>query len=262
MGIFGKIKDALFDTAEIEVPVKEERTHKSLKDLESELDEEDTRKDFKEHNREVEDVEKDLYKADSTFSFPIAFDEEIEETRVNKNNNPSFFDFDRKKKEKKPEYPKYEAKTKTEPFRPSPIISPVYGIIETKYQTELDEKKKVKEPKKQLDYDEVRSKAFITTVVEETVVKPDPEKFYNTEEMKVTRSFDEDILDEIEEPTIPKDLSATEALRTFDELTDIEEELTDIVNEPVKEEHDDDTLETDLFNLIDSMYEKRGEDEE
>lgn len=79
------------------------------------------------------------------------------------------------------------------------------------------------------------------------------------EEKDVSDLILKDIDEEEEKREERKELDDMEKTSTLKILDDIEKELNDV--EPVaKKENLDNTLESDLFNLIDSMYEK-GEDE-
>lgn len=160
---------------------------------------------------------------------------------------PIFFDdayfkeLEQPKQEVKSSYLKEQVKTKEERkiFKPTPIISPVYGVLDKNYN-----KEDIKPKRTQKDYDtsfsvtidEVRKKAFGT-------LEDDLEKtlfgrnsiLFNEEENKEEDFFDE-LLDE-------------------DIVNIVEDEMKDI--NIVEEEMDNGHLkESELFDLIDSMYEK------
>ena len=135
-----------------------------------------------------------------------------------------------------------EQKPKT--FKPSPIISPVYGILDKNYKVDDIETKKVipttvyyenHEP----TIDEVRKKAYGTLEddIETTLFgKEEPEKKYNDD-------FEDKVIeDEEKESTLEDD---------FDLSDDILNSYED--DEQTKDENISDS---DLFDLIDSMYEK------
>ena len=70
-----------------------------------------------------------------------------------------------KKIEKKYDLGRYERVEKTEvverkKFKPSPIISPVYGILNEDYKPEDIKEKKVDNKDKTIDFNSVRKKAF------------------------------------------------------------------------------------------------------
>ncbi len=215
--------------------------------------------------------ERDLFKNDNSFPF-LDFDEKEFEEAMPKNDIPkpkattNVIEYEKKKKiEKKYDYGRLERTEKTEvverkKFKPSPIISPVFGVLNEDYKpSDIVDKT---DSKNTLDFNSVRKKAFgdvekvdvpKETYYEETVTvklkEPEEEK---EEKVKTIDKLLEDTAD-VTIDTKDEDIS---------EYNNIEEELEDI--SPVvdkKEEEvndvDDDTLENDLFDLIDSMYEKR-----
>ncbi len=211
------------------------------------------------------------------------------------------------------------------PFTPSPVISPVYGILDKNYtKDDIKDKKdgikreRVNKPKKAkieetpieemlpkeivpVDIDSVRQKAYgeleemeNTIAKEEALEKKTPivEEPINEVE-KVVNNIEDEIEDvdidntnvypteaskpveekqTTEEKKQPKVLDEMEKTSTLQILDDIEKELNSIKpiseEEEIKEDEDikekiekSETLENDLFNLIDSMYEE-GEEEE
>ena len=187
--------------------------------------------------------------------------------------------------------------TEKKPFVVTPIISPVYGIIDKNYKPEeIVEKKPVQ-------IDQVRERMFGPVSYNDEAI-PEPTKYEESnetlteklikenerikekEELEPISEFDEIVEEEptvevknenvVEEsyPTSPSlDISdlISEAesddydTKSYDEdyfkaEPEYEDEKTEefkIEAEPRKEEvkeHLDDTIETDLFNLIDSMY--------
>ncbi len=216
------------------------------------------------------------------------------------------------------------------PFTPSPVISPVYGILDKNYTKDDIKDKKgglkrekvvkpivkkeepsvevkaennethVEEKTSKINIDSVRKKAYgelenIEKTIEQAtrefeekqkkeeeqlrkVEKPEPTKVVTEEEKvetaeKVDKVVEEIIPEKVEKndrvkPQILDDVEKTSTLQILD---DIEKELNSIKpiskeeeekeNKEAKEKSLDDTLENDLFNLIDSMYEE-GEDED
>ncbi len=117
-----------------------------------------------------------------------------------------------------------EKKEEKKVFKPTPIISPVYGVLDKNYHKE-DIKQKNNSSNtayyssKDVSIDDIRKKAYGTL----------------EDDLEVTL-FGEPKVEENE----------TEEIDMFDELMD---DKSDSSNE-----------ESDLFNLIDSMYEKEGDD--
>lgn len=152
-------------------------------------------------------------------------------------------------------------------FEPSPIISPVYGILDKNYKKEDIVNKKEEfahsyySATKEITVDEVRKKAFGT-------LEDEIDQNLNRDEEKT--SVDEntlagDIFEEMDnkEDVVSIDNSEEEIqLGNVDLKLPIEEDEI-IKKTTVKEEiTDDDPIDdSDLFNLIDSMYERREEEE-
>lgn len=181
--------------------------------------------------------------------------------------------------------------TKEKPtFKPTPIISPIYGILDKNYsKDDIVERKEKKVKENHTDkFDEVRNKAYgnLENDLEETIYRPTSKNKNIDEEI--------DLFDELEsEQNIKKDTSkkiesvdkldkTAELTRTVNEQEKNIKELEEITMDLTKEldnlllkresysqkkekvEHsskeDDELLtENELFNLIDSMYEEGRE---
>ncbi len=305
MGLLNKLKNAIFEEEEIEInePVEEIMKEKEAPRVVKKK--EPIKMSF---NSEEEDLisDRELFKAEPTFNFP-AFDErefEVEkkekvkeEVPVKKEvekplevktrtTAPSVLDMERGKKEAKPKETKrnYDYKearkaketkrNESKRFIPSPVISPVYGVLDKNYKKEdivvkLDEKK--------LDVDSVRKKAFGTLEDDiEKTLNTSKREFYKKE--KVNIDFPEekkldDLLESVSEEVIP--VQEKEETKHHDSSFNIEEEsiryrkerkselerLDRPNNKTVEEKLEDETLENDLFDLIDSMYETREDGE-
>lgn len=285
MGIFGKIKNIFYDEEIVEVPEEKKEERPKIEEVTIPKKEEVN----------VETVkpiytERELFKTESTFKFPILDDEEEEpiktrsrvnalelektrkettretrnESRVDNRFNNTYNGNTRKEVEK----PK-EEKT----FKPSPIISPVYGILDNNYtKEELKERqKKYEEPKEhktsEMNYDTVRRKAYGTLEEElESTISTIGNKHeeLNKEIESVSDTLErnsksiEDLLNEIEGN---KSTTIGEIEELIKDKIEEEENITykdsDITS---KEDLEDKTLEHDLFNLIDSMYEEKEGD--
>ena len=290
MKLMKRIKDILFDEEEVEIPVIEESTKKERKLIDNE-EKIDSITEIKMPDDDFSD--KENLKSELTFPFPIEFDEdELERTKPietfrqsqrNEEHNEqksirdnynSYSRYD-VKKEERPRRPEREIKdyssylkTKEEKkqFKPTPIISPVYGVLDQNYKKEdlivKDEIKRKPSNKAKLDLDEIRKKAYGTeTKLPEEVVEVE-----ETKELEIIE--DEDIfidpnktIGELieEESIIFNDLDNTkeEELPQV-ELSDLIKEKEDIEKKLDTQVEDDDD-ETDLFSLIDSMYEENNE---
>ena len=190
-----------------------------------------------------------------------------------------------KKPEKRIEYPRYERIERPEEkkkFKPSPIISPVYGILDKDYTKEdiISKKKDDDIPRrKDLSIESVRKKAFgdLEDEIEKTITKPREEFFEEVKEeleevveKEVVREEKRDIEDLLkdsahEEIIIPDEDDFTSNIDDIEmelEKLDEEEEFLEQLDKEEKVLEEDDTLEQDLFELIDSMYDDRKEDAE
>ena len=223
------------------------------------------------------------------------------------------------------------------PFTPSPVISPVYGILDKNYTKDdiVDKKGGLKrervvkpivkneeeiqlpvqkeEPVFEVDIDSVRKKAYgeledfektladfdipelkeeviesaiIEEIKEEPSIEDQLEEKFEVKDLVAEMIAEENELDEViekvteikedvkkssKEKTKPQMLDELEKTSTLQILDDIEKELNSIkpisnkidIDEDISDEalKNNDTLENDLFNLIDSMYEEGEEDE-
>lgn len=274
MGLFDKIKNALFEEEEIEIePNEEENSVKEEKEIVSK----------KEDTNENLNNDRELFKVDNTFNFP-EFDEDefeinyeppkVKEKEPKQLPKEKVFEYEKKVKIRRENPNRNDRITKTtevtkKAFKPSPIISPVYGILDKNYSKDdiITVEKSVK-VKSNIDVDMVRKKAFGTLEedLEKTLSEP-VEDFYNEN----TKSIDEllnDTIDDTIEITYDSEEKYTPVTEepTQDIEDALDEELKDTKELPLKkeelteEELENNTLENDLFDLIDSMYDNK-EDE-
>lgn len=283
MGLMNKLKNILFEEEEVEIPVIDKKSKKvpervpAYREMpQKEAIKEDTYADLfenlnqpvleetkKEEVKKVESVstpvsDRELFSHERTFNFP-AFDEEEFENMAPKVRNTNVLEHEKKTSLKKQEYKvsekKEEEKTK---FRPSPIISPVYGILDKNYTPDEITSRNNSNNSKILDVDSVRKKAFgVMEEVKEVPVNTDEN---NTEEkileenLEKSRTIDELLKD-----------SSDEVIPISEENEDLQEEVIEEKAQNIEPKHEenleDDTLENDLFDLIDSMYENREDGE-
>lgn len=253
VGVFKKLKDVLFDVEEDELPViikKQEKPEKEIKI--PKYQEENTIKEIKIPKEEV--PERELMKSESTFNFPLEFDEQP----ITRSSRKFDFEDEPVRKPEPRSFSKvFNEETKSEKnknfFKPTPIISPVYGILDQNYSKD-DVIVKTDIGVKGPDLDEVRRKAYGISSKKETNKK---EEIKPVAEEEALKTLDEILMEE--EKTVTK---VTEK-RTVKSPVIEDDELPD---EPYSDEnldHNiDNTIETDLFNLIDSMYEDKKESEE
>ena len=316
MKLLDKVKGILFDEEEIEIP---EIKSEPKKEVKKEVVEENPIKEIKIPKDDFKDTE---YRSESTFTFPIDFEDDevivkeevkpkIEEKKIKRPEKRDYSDFLSRKEEKKH-------------FKPTPIISPVYGVLDQNYKKEdVVVKKDILRRPNELSLEEVRKRAFGSLEDDidaknscETNCELVPYNFvkYNlssdstslktnltvTKELKIedkvevkkevnepvekpvdktktigelieedSMSLDIPKIDSIEETQdeynkdVPNDIVPTNSI---EDLLSRHEE-SDIVNDKktnndVLEDNklnDIDDDEADLFSLIDSMYEEKGE---
>ena len=252
MGVFKKLKDVLFDIEEEEIPVitkttEEKKVVSSEKENKIKV-EENTIKEIKIPKEELPEKEI-VKKPEPKFNFPL----DMEDKPVSRASRS--FDFsepDPKAHEPKDysrilrEEPKKDAH---KPFKPTPVISPVYGILDQNYSKD-DIIVKTDIGVKGPDLDEVRKKAY---GLEKKEAKKRPEP-------KIEPAV---IIEDDPIKTLDEILMAEEQEQLNRDLQDaviMEEEIE--IPAKTEAEKNEDTLETDLFNLIDSMYEDKEEGEE
>ena len=301
MGLVSKLKNILFEEEEVEIPVIEKKEKKP--EVVREYKELPKKEEVKVTNyQNYDDIapaiheekrleekarvsnnnvvsEREIFKSEKTFNFP-AFDEEEFDSFVPKKRATNVLEHERKKQEKKTEVkPDYRRDYKrveevkdvreVKKFRPSPIISPVYGILDKNYTPDEITTRTEVVTTRSLDVDSVRKKAFGTKEEKEAIKNKEKEEEILMdksleERLEKARTIDEllkDSSDEVIDIPASIDEEIDESFPSIDRL-DEEEIVKPVkkVNTQEKKIEEDDTLENDLFDLIDSMYENREED--
>ena len=304
MGLLDKLKNLFTDEEEIieeeEVDVEEteeveEEENKLPTFMREKIEKEEKQINILEEKAREE--EKELSDRNLTnnnsFKFPIAFEDKDFEIS-------SYSDQNVIKKEKTIEVKKTVSelytkksdnkKDKKPAFKATPIISPVYGILDKNYKKEEVKAKKesdyeIKRPSKKIDFETVRMKAF-GTLSDEITDNLDFNSFNNIKEASEVEVCSEDELfkDIIDsEKTSETIASAEENYFDFgveyevnkdrenekdevkivnhneEEVTSEKIEVKDSNNKEENDNNNDVELTDDLFNLIDSMYEERDD---
>lgn len=283
MGLIGKLKNIFYDEEIVEV--KEEPTVREEKKEEIRKPRIEEIQVQKEEKIENTYSERELFKSEPTFKFPVIDEDDDEPVQTRSRVNT--IDLDRREPAKRPERVTERINEIHKPsinttinkerntektFTPSPVISPVYGILDKNY-TKEEIKEKIETSKRpsesEFNYDYVRRKAYGTLEdeLENTLTKLNNEvdKKVKEEPKDDNSKSIEELLTEIEENA---NISVGELEEKIKDEYELEEESTaeQEEKEEIKMENDlsldadDKTLEHDLFNLIDSMYEdKEGE---
>lgn len=277
MGVFSKLKNIFYDEEYIDEPEAEIKkvdkvVKKEVEEAKPRVEEiKITREEPKreEIKRVVEEPkssndfsERELFRSERTFNFTeFDDDEELPPRRNVLSPEPKVAKRVEVQKPAIPEQPKI--------FKPSPVISPIYGILDKDYKKDEVVSKTVREEKivikdSATTYDTVRRKAYGTLEDEledtlNSMNKLTPEAISN-EVNKIDESVNEldkktnkieDLISKIESTT--SDISVGE-LEDKMEL----EHFDDEDDEPVSDKTmTNSTLEHDLFNLIDSMYDDK-----
>ncbi len=318
MSLVKKIKDILFEVEEddnvnenvdvIKIKDESENTNNNVKVEET--------RDFKEEKiekREPVPSERELFKLDNnTFTFPDFDEEEFQSNYPSNNNensiekvtpkentllkentplrqNNNVLEFERKKNlEKRNEYAKYERqernldknidKVEKKKFKPSPIISPVFGVLNKDYKSSdiVD-----RTDTTNIDVDYVRKKAFepvkkekiempkISDFTEESISEPVVTFFEERDEINLNN--DNKPLDNqeknsrtidslLEEASDEINLEDTLEIPVSNNLEVIEEELEKI-SEEEKQKDADENLNDEFSKNLDSAIDKSLSDE-
>ncbi len=273
MGILNKFKNMFTEEIEeeidepvkkemisVEIPSPIERERKTIKEKE----EKPTPKvDRIVENREIRPSKKDVSptrtrenttsprreevlskpKEEEKFTFPVFFDDDDFDTldkKVEKKEERKVEPYGGKKKEIKKE-------DTSKKFKPTPIISPIYGVLDKNYKKE-DITNKINKTSssrshKEMTIDDLRKKAYGTLeddlesgLLNDTAYDKPAVFREETDMFDDLSMFEDDFL------TPPYE---TRSANTEENM--VKQEL---------EKNVDEKAETDLFNLIDSMYEK------
>ena len=294
MGLLNKIKGILFEEVEedevVSTPKSEEKKPIAEKIEPQRKVEEPVEKSVPKVTAPVKETktenlnERDLFKSDNISPF-FDFDEEefSNMSRVQKPKTTNVMEFERKKRvEKRYDMGNFSKIERTEvvekkKFKPSPIISPVYGILNEDYKPEDIKSKTDNVVNTGLDFNSVRKKAF----GEETLGEPEATYYEESVTVKVKENEEEkqqkvktidELLEDTSDVTIDvdeknsvedkNDIEATNEVADYERIDKDLEEVTaksDVNKTEMRKVEDDDTLENDLFDLIDSMYDNREE---
>lgn len=301
MGLFGKIKNIFYDEEIVDVPEEPKSVEKpKIEEVKVEKKVEPIKRETPVINTTPTYSEREIFTRETTntFKFPMLDEEEVKPARTRVNALESARMEKKKEETEKARTDKYKdlfkenTTTSSKPdriFKPSPVISPVYGVLDKNYTREeiIERQENITRTTnpKDMNYDAVRRKAYGTLEdeLESTLSKLSEPEIHEKVEKPVTKEEEksiEDLLNEIEgnrnmsigdiEEKIKdkmeeeqESISDDEFLKEFMARTSKKEEETIKEEKATTKEEDvdaDKTLEHDLFNLIDSMYEdKEGE---
>lgn len=292
-----KMKSFFFDEEDDELEVKKiskkpklEKKKEIEVDFDIEIEAEDEKNDDIQEVEELffdEEPEEETYeeikprsqKIESSFSFPDFDDDDF--MVAPRKSEPVISIID-----PEPKTNLYQgSKRKDEPkkFKPSPIISPIYGLIDTEGNTVHKESDAIESKyyKEEATFDEVRKKVYgafeenfdntIKRLSTKTIEEAEKEMEEELSKEKVSsKVVEEDPIvaskanDELDEEIVPN-INFKEIDVDFERTKDYSRVKNKLEKEEIKndfdDDDDDDTKEQDLFNLIDSMYQKEGNEE-
>ncbi len=269
MGLFDKVKN-LF-TEEVEVEEKEEKRGKKEEPIKKEVIQveipspvkatrSEKHADLPEETDEPDIIEEPVPVKEEK-KFPFFDDKDFDSLDVEQ-------PVSLKKDKKKPSYrndvynpPKEEKKV----FKPSPIISPVYGILDKDYpKDEIRRSSENSYNAKEASVDEIRNKAYGSLESDiETTLFGKKRVLFDEEESKPKEEIKDDIPslenDDYKSDIIgekPRHGGNTEVGSNNDELTDLLNAEMDKEAEEAPKKTPRKISDSELFSLIDSMYEK------
>ena len=173
MGLLDKIKTLFLEDEEEEEELELEEDNikvyqepkdvlpKVMRDTIKKEEESIKFEDLKPLKEEVKKVEEPI--PQRKFSFPVDFEEQVTPSRVSSKN---VLNVEKEVQKKVTElYPKKEEVKEKPKFKPTPVISPVYGVLDKNYRKEEvrekdEETVEMKRPSKKVDFETVRKKAF------------------------------------------------------------------------------------------------------
>ena len=252
MGLFDKLKNVFleedFDDDDVPVvkkeKVKEEEKIEKVEETKNEKVEE-----FKEEVKETIPVndntfsDRELLNTKEKFKFPIIFEDEDFKEEDKKTKSINLLERDNTK---------YETQIKTDVrrekkgFKPSPVISPVYGVLDKNYsKDDITTKDGLLN-----DYDKVD--------IDYVIKKASGE--YGTREEKREEKKEEEVIDlfkevEIEDNSMEIPIISKEEEKPVEEKEEEIDEKIKSIDELLK-----DTTDEDFYSLVDSMY-KDGDEE-
>ena len=261
MGLLDKIKNLFLEDEieedEVELEEVNKETYKEPKDIlpkvmrdtikEEELDvkfeELKPNKPKKEVVEEVKKVTEEL--PQRKFSFPIEFEEEI--VAPSRVSNKNVLRVEKEKKEvpvtKKVElYPKKEVVTEKPKFKPTPVISPVYGILDKNYKKEevrekAEETVEMKRPSKKVDFEMVRKKAFgnLSDEIKDNLMCENCELYKEAKRLSALSKDDllYDMLIDEEEPVQDENVTIEKAYDNYEDFGVAYEPKKTKIEEPV-----------------------------
>ena len=276
MGLIDKVKNLFTEEVEVEEetytkPPKREKIKEVEKVYEEPVVQQPTPKPIVEEKPAIsespvlsreERPRMPVYFDDNAFSDLKGFEEEKKEEPIKRPNRE--LKFNRKNKNEN----LYKGNNKEEPiakkiFKPSPIISPVYGVLDKNYKKDdVKTKQSRKEPVRITPtIDDVRAKAYgsLEEDLDDTLFTGNTLDLEKKSETKTTKPKEvEKEIESVDNTDLTKELELQR--QKIDEINQyIKSNSVVKKKEEPEVEMEEEGVENELFDLIDSMYEKRDE---
>lgn len=237
MGLFDKLKNVFMEDDIDEEPVRSVPKVEEIKKEEPVIQK-------RERELPVEDTfsDRELVNSKENFKFPIIFEDEDFEEEKKKTKSINVLERENTKYE---DLIKRDTKPQKKVFKPSLVISPVYGVLDKNYSKEDITTKDGNRVSNDngVDIDTVIKKAY----GEEVVTKTREEK--REEENKTVDAFKEEETD-IKSLTIEQAETKANEKEVDDKIASIDELLNDT------------NTDDDFYSLVDSMYKNEEGDKE
>ena len=170
-------------------------------------------------------------------------------------------------------------------FKPSPIISPIYGLIDQNGNVNNDGLKTPESSRteEEVRYEEIRKKAYgimdkelentITRLSKKTIEEAEKEALENEKLSRVVKNSDASEIgvsevvnsttdDEDDDMILPSvNFKEIDVDKERGKVTDKSIKRAEMEIDPGDDDDEDDTKEQDLFNLIDTMYQEKENEE-
>ena len=273
----GKIKnffvDEIDEEPEIRKPIKKESKKEFEKTKKFQPKELDSVDDLflEDVSEEVDEIKSRSEKKEKEFPF-VEFDEDDFATVPKEPEPEMVIEPVRREPKPVPLYQGSKRKEESKKFKPSPIISPIYGLLDEEGNMVKEEKETSGSYLEDYNIDEVRKKAYgrlddeledtIKTLKTKTIeeAEKDAKEELSREKVKIVETKLENVDDDDDDMILPN--------VSFKEI-DVDKETnkkSKKKEEKVKktasdDDDDDDTKEQDLFNLIDTMYNEEGDED-
>lgn len=237
MGLFDKLKNVFMEDDIDEEPVKSVPKVEEIKKEEPVIQK-------RERELPIEDTfsDRELVNSKENFKFPIIFEDEDFKEEKKKTKSINVLERENTKYE---DLIKRDTKPQKKVFKPSLVISPVYGVLDKNYSKEDITTKDGNRVSNDngVDIDTVIKKAY----GEEVVTKTREEK--REEENKTVDAFKEEETD-IKSLTIEQAETKANEREVDDKIASIDELLNDT------------NTDDDFYSLVDSMYKNEEGDKE